>query len=164
MTKGEIINSVMARFDYPIRVLEIGRIRSTSLANERGDGWSTLWFALNCNVNILYSIDNNPATEKVCATFPALQDERIVYAPSVEDLGEIDPIDLLYLDAEDDAEATVGHFRSVEGNLADGAIVLIDDVYECNGVKGDMLIPLLKDAGWEIEAIGPMAIARGPDD
>lgn len=164
MTKGEIINSVIGRFDRPIRVLEIGRIRAADHAHERGDGWSTLQFARSDNVRLLYSVDNDPETLKVCATFPVLRGDKIVYSTSVKELEEIEPIDLLYLDAENDAEATVVHFRSMENSLSDDAIILIDDVYEGSGEKGDLIVPLLAYEGWMIERMGPMAIAiKGGD-
>lgn len=158
MTKGEIITSVVNRFDRQIRVLEIGRIRATDTAHERGDGWSTLRFARNDLVDVLYSVDNNPATLDACATFHELSRKMVVYASSVKELGYLAPIDLLYLDAEEDAEATVGHFRSMEAYLAKDAIVLMDDVYD--GVKGDLIVPLLEEEGWTIERLGPMAIAK----
>ena len=157
MTKGEIIMSVINRFDRQISVLEIGRIRATDSAHERGDGWSTLRFACSGLVEVLYSVDNNPETLKACATFPELNDSKVIYATSVKELGEIEPIDLLYLDAEEDAEATVVHFLSMKHGLSDDAIVLMDDVYD--GKKGDLIIPLLVDEGWSIEELGPMAIA-----
>jgi len=163
MTKGEIITSVINRFDRPICVLEIGRIRATDAAHERGDGWSTLRFACHSLVDVLYSVDNDPETLKACATFHELQGSNVVYASSVKELGDIEPIDLLYLDAEEDAEATVVHFLSMQHGLADDAIVLMDDVYD--GEKGDLIIPMLVDDGWSIEEIGPMAVAcrRGGD-
>ena len=162
MTKGEIITSVVERFDRPIRVLEIGRLRAADSAHERGDGWSTLRFARSDKVEKLYSVDNNPDTLTVCKTFPELRWDKVVYAESVRELGEIEPIDLLYLDAEEDADATVVHFLSMKDGLSEDAIVLMDGVYD--GIKGDNIIPLLVDEGWRVEEEGPMAIAyKGGD-
>lgn len=157
MTKGEIITSIIERFDHPIRVLEIGRIRATDPAHEIGDGWSTLQFAKNGKVDVLYSIDNNPETLKACATFPEIRDnDKIVFLDSAEGLSGLE-FDLIYLDAEENAQATVDHFRSVEGLMADGCLVLMDDVRD--GSKGDLLMPLLRDEDWAIEEVGPMAVA-----
>jgi len=164
MTKGEIITSVVNRFDRKIRVLEIGRIRAADHGHEIGDGWSTLQFVRSGLVDVLYSVDNDPATLDVCARFQELSRKMVVFASSVKELGDLVPIDLLYLDAENDAEATVGHFRSMEGFLAEDAIVLIDDVYGGNGVKGDLIVPLLEKEGWTIEKLGPMAIAKKAGD
>jgi len=156
MKKSEIINGVLDRF-MPARVLEIGRIRSTQSCNEIGDGWSTLQFARHKAVKVLVSVDNDPRTLQVCAQFPELRaDNRIMFRSSVDEVHR-SAFDLVYLDAEEDDEATVGHFRSIEGLLAEGAVVLMDDVYE--GIKGDLLIPMLEKEGWTIEELGPMALA-----
>jgi len=89
-----------------------------------------------------------------------------VFSGSVENLC-LPPIDFLYLDAENDAEATVRHYHSVTCRLRGTAekldeipLILIDDVYSLDGNKGDLIIPLLEKEGYEIEQIYPMALAK----
>ena len=143
-------------------VLEIGRMRDISPEGEAGDGWSTLEFARSPKVASLYSVDNDPETLEVCARFPELSD--VIYADSV---ANIDPpieglIDLLYLDAENDAEATVRHYDSIKGRLAPDVLIVIDDVTSPLGVKGDLVIPLLESEGYQITHLSPMALAKKP--
>jgi len=189
MNKGEIIRSVVARFDCPIRVLEIGRLRNASPGYEVSDGWSTLQFARHPSVSLLVSIDNNPETLAACQNFPKLQVGNVVYGaglkhvvldggPALEIVGATDVlgasldrrfvpigIDLLYLDAADDAMETVSHFQVVGSWLSDQAMVLMDDVYSGELAfsarsKGSRLVPQLEGEGWIIEQLGPMALAH----
>ena len=160
MPKNKIFDYVLDRYcESPVRVLEIGRMRNTAPFSEASDGWSTLQFARNSKVEVLYSVDNDPKTLKVCEQYPELADGKVVFAERVEDL-RWDQVDLLYLDAENSANATVGHYESMKGGLIDSAVILIDDVYSPDGNKGNLIIPLLEKEGYMIEKIYPMALAR----
>ena len=163
MRKTEIFSWVIDHYcKAPITVLEVGRLRDIRPQYREGDGWSTLQFARNPKVAIVYSVDNDPKTLAACSQFPELAPEtnqgKIVYAEKVEDINP-PPITFLYLDAENDAEAMAGHWQATKGFLAKNAVVLVDDVYSPEGKKGDILIPMLEKEGYEIQQIYPMALA-----
>lgn len=158
MEKHEIFSYVIDRYcDPPVNVLEVGRIRNNALNYLRGDGWSTLQFARNEKVRVLYSIDNDPETLAVCSQYPELSSERIVFAGGLKGL-YLPPIDLLYLDAENEAGAIVRHYEAMRESLAVKAVILIDDTFH-PAKKGDLIIPLLEKEGYQIKRIFPMALA-----
>lgn len=173
MLKHKIVTWVLDRYcDGPVNALEIGRVRNSSPSYKTGDGWSTLKLERHPKVKVLYSLDNDLKTEAVCRSMIG-ESDKVVYADSVDDLialfsagvrrggvNDLPVIDFLYLDAENNAEATVGHYESVRGLLSEEAVVLIDDVYSPDGKKGGLIIPLLEKEGYVIEEIYPMALAR----
>jgi len=160
MQKHEVFGYVLDRCcDPPVTVLEIGRMRDARPQYKTGDGWSTLEFARSSKVGVLYSIDNDPKTLAVCSEFPELCTGKVVFSGGVETLS-LPQIDLLYLDAENDAEATVWHYETAREYLSADAVILIDDAHSPEGKKGDLIIPLLEKEGYKIETIWPMALAR----
>lgn len=161
MPKNEIFDYVLNRYDSPVLVLEIGRIRDIRPQYEEGDGWSTLQFARHPMVNHFYSVDNDPKTKELCQSFIADSD-KVTYSDSVGslELPMLPLIDFLYLDAENDAEATVRHYEEAKEYLMGDAVIPIDDVYSPDGRKGELIIPLLEAKGYEIEMLWPMALAR----
>lgn len=160
MPKRDIFAWVLDRYcNAPVRVLEIGRIRNTRPQGERNDGWSTLHIAENPKVDLLYSIDNDPKTLDFChEIIPTAVEKKIRYAERIEDYEEIEPINLLYLDAENEPEKIFAHYMAVSPYLAPGALILIDDVYDIG--KGNIVVPYLKKHGYRIEKLYPMALAR----
>lgn len=61
------------------RLLETGRIRTASKAHFEGDGWSTIFFGLQSNINEIISIDINPATEQVVKDILGKFSDRIKF-------------------------------------------------------------------------------------
>ena len=163
MRKSEICTWVIDHYcKPPVTVLEIGRLRDIRPQYREGDGWSTLQFARSPKVAIIYSIDNDPQTLAACSQFPELAPRtnqgKVVYAEKVEEI-DPPPINFLYLDAENDAKAMANHYEAAKGFLAENALILIDDVYSPEGVKGDILVPMLEKEGYEVQQIYPMALA-----
>jgi predicted O-methyltransferase YrrM len=78
------------------------------------------------------------------------------------------PIALLFLDGSNEPGETLDQFRAAERKLADGAVVVIDDVqkigpYESG--KGELAIPYAKETGWDVDLLDTepgfrMAIVR----
>ena len=68
-----------------------------------------------------------------------------------------EPIDILYLDSDNDAKLILNEAKAALGSLHEESIILIDDCFceerkKTHGIqKGDLVIPFLEENGWIME-------------
>jgi len=131
-----------------LSILEFGRIRNTSNDYFEGDGWSTLAYAKHPKVHHVASVDPDEttikATEQVLSLQCCLLDQcKVVMYEYLS--RPLDPYDLVFFDAENDAEQQWDlYLLCLEfGAIDRKTFLLIDDVLSELGRKGDIIIPAL---------------------
>ena len=142
----------------PKVIVETGTIR-----NERNaDGHSTIKFAnyVIKNGGHFSSVDNNleavKLSRKVCnykAPLTALSSQvNIIHSDSLTFLSDFkQKIDVLYLDSANDKHLILKEAKMAMSKLKKDSIIMIDDAgKDANAEKGDLVIPWLKENGWEI--------------
>jgi predicted O-methyltransferase YrrM len=142
-------------------IVETGTIRAFGDAGLIGDGHSTLKFADYCSKfgGKVYSVDIDPeavalSSWMVSRKYPDVE-VNVIHSDSVAFLESFDePIDVLYLDSDNDANLILNEAKAALGCLHEDSIILIDDCFcevkkETHGIqKGDLAIPFLEENGW----------------
>lgn len=161
VNRGTTFNALFNLIQGPKTIVETGTIRSHLWDYKIGDGHSTLRFAEYCSRfgGKLYSIDIDPhavvvSKSLVAERFPnadveVIESDSVAYLKSFED-----PIDVLYLDSDNDANLIFEELKAALSNLHPESIVLIDDCFkkgEYYVEKGELVIPYLEENGWVME-------------
>jgi predicted O-methyltransferase YrrM len=162
VNRGTTFNALFNLIQGPKTIVETGTIRSHLWDYKIGDGHSTLRFAEYCSRfgGKLYSIDIDPhavvvSKSLVAERFPnadveVIESDSVAYLKSFED-----PIDVLYLDSDNDANLIFEELKAALSNLHSESVVLIDDCFkkgEYDVEKGELVIPYLEENGWVMEA------------
>ena len=156
--------SLMSEMKPPLTIVETGTIRNHLESYAQGDGHSTLQFAKYVNNfgGEFYSVDIDPiavvVSTMVCTRdYPqAMNKVNIIESDSVAFLESFEePIDVLYLDSDNDANLILNEAKAALPHLHPESIILIDDCFEV-GVeeepfKGKLVIPFLEENGWIME-------------
>lgn len=156
--------SLMAECHKPT-IVETGTIREVGDAGLIGDGHSTLKFADYCSKfgGKVYSVDIDSesvalSSWMVSRKYPDVE-VNVIHSDSVAFLESFDePIDVLYLDSDNDANLILNEAKAALGCLHEDSIILIDDCFseekkETHGIqKGDLVIPFLEENGWQMVA------------
>ncbi len=156
--------NLMAEMKDPLTIVETGTIRLHGDAGLIGDGHSTLKFADYCSKfgGKTYSVDID--SEAVALSewmvgrkYPEA-DVTVIESDSVAFLESFnEPIDILYLDSDNDAKLILNEAKAALGCLHEESIILIDDCFceerkKTHGIqKGDLVIPFLEENGWVME-------------
>ena len=149
--------SLMAECHKPT-IVETGTIRAFGDAGLIGDGHSTLKFADYCSKfgGKVYSVDIDPeavalSSWMVSRKYPDVE-VNVIHSDSVAFLESFDePIDVLYLDSDNDANLILNEAKAALGCLHEDSIILIDDCFNENEYhveKGSLAIPFLEENGW----------------
>ena len=150
---------LMAESSKPT-IVETGTIRNHLDTYKYGDGHSTLRFAefVSRFGGELYSVDIDPMAVVVSKAlvgkeFPdSMESIHIIESDSVAFLESFDePIDVLYLDSDNDANLILNEAKAALGCLHEDSIILIDDCFNENEYhveKGSLAIPFLEENGW----------------
>ena len=160
--RSKTFNALFGLIQGPKTIVETGTIRSHLWDYKVGDGHSTLRFAEYCSRfgGKLYSIDIYPHAVVVSKSlveerFPNA-DVEIIESDSVAYLKSFgEPIDVLYLDSDNDANLIFEELKACLGNLGPESVVLIDDCFKKGDYdveKGELVIPYLEENGWIMEA------------
>ena len=135
----------------PKVIVETGTIR-----NERNaDGHSTIKFAnyVIKNGGHFSSVDNNLEAVELSRKLAALSSQvNIIHSDSLTFLSDFkQKIDVLYLDSANDKHLILKEAKMAMSKLKKDSIIMIDDAgKDANAEKGDLVIPWLKENGWEI--------------
>lgn len=161
-----------------LTIVEVGMTRQEG--NWKGDGYSTPLFAYHVEKNqgSFYSIDIDPEAIKVSKRIMSNygiegRNTFLICADAISFFlhDPISDIGLLYLDAWDytgdngtRSESMIKHlelFQLVEPYLDDGALVVVDDIFdeEYTG-KGKLLIPYMLSVGYKILEKGYQVILK----
>lgn len=163
--KHEYLKEVIAALPPHTVAIETGRIRSKRI----GEGYSTKWLAQCANIETLYSIDHNPMTQLVCQEVVDAQflvNVHFINADSEQALRTIEGIlatqviGFILFDSANDPIVTMREFLAILPALADGCIIVVDDVHCKFGFKGDLLLPKLEKYGCVFEQQGDYAVTR----
>ena len=160
MDKSHILSTVLDSAGDNLVLAETGRIRSLV----GGEGFSTIVFANGKNVYKFYSIDANTTTGIMARSLipPQLWDkpqdpkvtfidmEAIAGIAKLKEMLPVNSIDIFLFDSANNAAQTMNEFVAAEPLLKNDSIIIIDDVYN-GGVKGDTLVPFLKNAGHQMD-------------
>lgn len=152
-------------------VVEIGCMRYPFESPQ--EGASTLYLARWCQTanRRLVSVDVQESHMENAKRVLAQEGLRadFINGDGQEFIANFDmPIALLFLDGSNEPGETLDQFRAAERKLADGAVVVIDDVQEIGPYesgKGELAIPYARETGWEVDLLDTepgfrMAIAR----
>jgi predicted O-methyltransferase YrrM len=159
--RGITFNALFNLIQGPKTIVETGTIRSHLWDYKIGDGHSTLRFAEYCSRfgGKLYSIDIDPHAVVVSKSlveerFPNA-DVEVIESDSVAFLKSFEePIDVLYLDSDNDANLILEEAKAALCNLHPESIILIDDCFNKGSYdveKGELVIPFLESEGWIME-------------
>ena len=153
--RGSLLRTLRMLHDgEPVRIVEVGTIRSAKRsAMERG-GWATrvfAWYVAHVGGEVL-TVDVDPKVVPIAAHVCRRWLQHIsfhlapaeVLAPSWSDF------DLLYLDGPNDPQCHADVFANLTERPA---YILVDDVLECERytVKGEKVIPLALANGYRLE-------------
>jgi predicted O-methyltransferase YrrM len=146
------VREVLARVPAPI-CIETGCIR-----NPRDKTNSTLTIARTLEGHgTFYTFEYEPRHIEVCRQVCGAWNDHITYVEcdSVSNLtrlvgdGTLAKIDFAFLDAANDAEHTWREFSAIEGSLAAGSVLVVDDVLRAE--KGRKVLPYLRERPeWEL--------------
>lgn len=143
-------------------VLEYGRLRSLRPSDKITDGWSTLQISEHPAVKTLYSLDTNNATIAKCKQLiPEEAGKKILYAKRISEFKELskNSVDFLFLDAGNSPQQCLELYEEAAPYLKDTALILLDDVLDLKGHKGEIVVPLWRGMGYIIKNIHPMVLA-----
>ena len=160
--KFRVFGDVLRKYfkGQKIKVLEYGRLRNPDTKARRTDGWSTLEFSCSDSVTTVYSVDTNKKTIKACQkVIPRECRKKVKFATNVKQFGKFE-VDLLFLDANNDPEQCMNLYKEGIKYLKPGGVVLIDDVFDKKGKKGNILIPYLREQGFKVEKVHPFALIK----
>jgi len=154
--------SLMGDMKDPLTIVETGTIRLYGAGGLVGDGHSTLRFADYCSKfgGTVYSIDNDPEAVVLSSWMVGRQypeaDVKVIESDSVAFLESFEePIDILYLDSDNDADLILNEAKAALPHLHPESIILIDDCFEVGleeePLKGKLVIPFLEENGWIME-------------
>ena len=161
--RGTTFNALFNLMQGPLTIVETGTIRGHLDDFKFGDGHSTLRFAeyVSRFGGKLYSVDIDPMavmiSKALCTKeFPVIEDDvHIIESDSVTFLESFDePIDILYLDSDNDANLILNEAKAGIRNLHEESIILIDDCFNKGNYhveKGSLVIPFLEENGWQME-------------
>jgi len=157
--KYEVFKDILDALPFGLVVLEYGRLRSASPGARNTDGWSTLEISKHEKVALLYSIDTDEKTRDVCQSLiPEEYSDKIFYSTTEHIVAE-DSVDLLFLDADNNAEQCLALYQRALPYLKEDALILVDDVYGSSIYrKGDILVPLLENKGYKVLVYQPFAL------
>lgn len=143
-----------------ITVLEYGRLRSLAGSDKLTDGWSTKILAEHPKVAKIYSLDTDKSTIKKCKELiDEKAEEKVTYAEKVTQFNlKENSIDLLFLDADNNPNQCNKLYDQAKKYLKRDGYILIDDVFDNKGHKGDILIPRLKTEGCLVKEYHPFAL------
>lgn len=175
----EILDSQMSK----VTIVEVGMTRQEG--NWKGDGYSTplfAWYVENKG-GWFYSFDIDPEAIKVSKRIMSYygiegKHTTLICADALSFFSRntflFPEVNLLYLDAWDytgdngtRSESMIKHlelFQLVEPYLADGALVVVDDIFNVDTLegKGKLVIPYMIDFGYEVVERGYQFILRRP--
>ena len=150
---------LMAESSKPT-IVETGTIRNHLDTYKYGDGHSTLKFAefVSRLGGELYSVDIDPMAVVVSKALvgkefsDSMESIHIIESDSVAFLESFEkPIDVLYLDSDNDANLILNEAKAALVCLHEESIILIDDCFNENEYhveKGSLAIPFLEENGW----------------
>lgn len=147
---------------HDVVVLEYGRLRNLNPPSKITDGWSTLQIAEHPSVKTLYSLDTDGNTIAKCKKIiPEEAEKKVHYAQKISEFKELSKnfVDFLFLDADNHPQQCLNLYEEASPYLKDDALILLDDVLDLKGHKGEVVVPLWKEMGYLIKNIHPMVLA-----
>lgn len=145
---------------YAPVIVECGTTRGTYGGGIVGDGWATLafgWYARTYGGRV-HTIDLSQRavneSRRICGVYAPVIEWHIGAAAAViRDLAM--PIDLLYLDAADNAQQALAQLAAAYEHLRRPfAVVLVDDAE----IKGPLVKTFLLNAGWSCRPAPPQLL------
>lgn len=150
-------------------IVETGTIRGDTLNYETDDGWSTLTFAMDVDVNggNFTSIDLDTSTSERVLTARKLRNRvHFRQGHSIDVLAGMlakrpPKIDVLFLDSENEAGLILHEFLVARHMMRSPGLVMVDDVDMSNKgvVKGHRIMLWLDDKG-----VTPRIVERSSPD
>lgn len=106
--KYEQVTRIIDRFLPPgdHNAMEVGRMRGVTQQAREGDGCSTEQFLTHPSIRKLWSVDNDPATERLCCSRYGTSDKLVMLTAP-----EYHPVSLLYIDGPDDPLESLGLWK-----------------------------------------------------
>lgn len=164
MHKHEYFQTILKLLPPNTIAIETGRIREQGRIHE---GYSSKWLAECSNVSRLYSIDCNPMTEGIVRAVVDSKAQKKICFINTDSVGALytlsailpqKSVGFILLDSANNPLLAMQEFLAIHGTLTDDCLIVLDDVYNELGFKGEILLPKFEKLGYRITPYGDYAL------